>query len=208
MITRPATRGPDTWEELKRRFTTYRHVPSLTNMSPRPFTPTGRLTADWRRRYKATANSAIKRVSETIDQLRIARLLPPRPSKLRQSHITAIARAARRKELRPRSALRLFWEAFILDCAGYRCNYCKRSPRSVLKETKGRRGLRLVVDHCVPLDSSLRKKLRAELRDLTLKKCVCACWLCNTLKAHFPQRVFEEEINSLLRAVRAHQQAR
>ena len=201
------TSGPDTWKAFKRRFIGYRRVPSLTNMSPRPFTATGRLTADWKRRYKGTANSAIKRVSTAIDQLQTARLLPSRPSKLSQSKIGAIARAVRQRQLKPRPALRLFWEALIFDRAHYRCTYCKRSPREVLTETGGRRGLRLVVDHCVPLGPD-RQELRAEFRDLVFKNCVCACWLCNTLKAHFPQKIFEQEMASLLRAVRVDQQAR
>lgn len=37
--------------------------------------------------------------------------------------------------------------------------------------------------------------------DLRFDNCVAACWSCNTLKAHWPPKVFQGELASLASAV-------
>src|SRR5438128_2347155 len=143
-------RPADSWHDFKRRFAEYRLQPSPTNMSPRPFTPSGdRLRKAYLGLYLRNAKPAVERVSTAVDALLAARLLPSRPSAVRQAHVRRIVKAVRSKRVRPSPGLRTFWEALVLYREGYRCRYCGRRPEDVLAETKGIRSLRLVVDHCI-----------------------------------------------------------
>ncbi len=199
--------GPprDTWDDFKARFRTYRLCPSPGGMSRRPlFVKSGRrLCAAYLRRYSKFAGAAVNRVADSVDTLRRAKLLPDRPSTLRQSDIGRIVRAVVGRQIRPAPALRGFWEALILYRDEFRCVYCGRTPDDVYRETKETRGLGLVVDHRVPLENRTKKKIMAEFKDLDLANCVCACWVCNTIKAAWPETVFREEARSFARAILA-----
>lgn len=200
----PTSLPKDSWEALKIRFEQYRLRPSPTGMSPAPFTLGGRrLRRAYLPRYEKNARSAVNRVSRAIDALRAENLLPARPSMVSQRHINHIVQKVQARLLRPRPALRVFWEALISDRAGYRCRYCGRRSADVFSETKGVRALRLVVDHREPLPRKRRQRLMKESRDLKLKNCECACWSCNTVKANWPVKAFEAELCSLARAVLA-----
>jgi hypothetical protein len=191
------------WDSLVREFSDYRLTPSPTGFSyPRPFTASGRaLTAAWRRRYSKNAKAAINRLTQAVATLHEHRLLPATPSGLTQRHVTRIAQVVHRRNVKPKPALRLFWEAFVLYTSGFRCRYCGRHYQDVLHETRGVRTSRLVVDHCVPLKRTVRKRHMRRFLDLDVKNCVCACWACNTLKANWPERAFATELRSLAKHV-------
>jgi hypothetical protein len=43
----------------------------------------------------------------------------------------------------------------------------------------------------------------AAFKDLRFDNCACACWVCNTLKAHWPETAFQLQLRSLAKAVLA-----
>ena len=187
----------DSWDGLKQRFRAYRLRPSPTGMGPNAFLPSGRLRKKWLVRFNAQARRASDRVSGTIDQLRKWKLLPDLPSTVKQSTVNAIARAVRKKAIQTKPYVRAFWEALILDRAGFACQHCGRTAGATFKEFGGRRSIRLAVDHLRPIDPRKRKRIMRELRDLRFDNCVSACTTCNTLKSHWPVKVFEQELHSL-----------
>jgi 5-methylcytosine-specific restriction endonuclease McrA len=187
--------GTDTWNSFVERFRQYRRRPTWTSMSKLLPSRNGALTPRRLRKYRAGARRAIQRVDDAVERLRDAHLLPSRPSALTQARINTIVRAVRRRTFRPKLNIRPFWEAVVFECTNYTCHYCGRNAEQVWRESRKRRGLRLVVDHVRPT--------KRGGRDLTFKNCVAACWSCNTLKAHWPIWAFEGEIQSLTNAILA-----
>jgi 5-methylcytosine-specific restriction endonuclease McrA len=106
-----------------------------------------------------------------------------------------------------RCSARLHWHfqrAFLLNEAGYRCQYCGRSAHGVFDEDTGtepRRTLRFEVDH-----RTTRRRILDPHR-FDPHNLVIACRSCNTIKAEMTEAQFLIELQSLAMAILRHHES-
>lgn len=90
-----------------------------------------------------------------------------------------------------------FQRTFLLNGAGYTCQYCGRTAWEVFDEANGSepRTLRFEIDHLVP------KRKTEDSTVFDAKNLVLACRSCNTIKGEMDEKRFRVELQSLGRAV-------
>jgi 5-methylcytosine-specific restriction endonuclease McrA len=187
------SRREDTWKSLQLSYRFYRRLPTVTGMSRWHPNKSGGLSKRHLAAYQARASRIADRLGETIRRLRVGELLPACPSQVRQATINSILRENAKRRLRPRPPLGLLWEALLLYRADYTCCYCGRNSLDVYRVGGKRLGLRMVVDHLLPVGRGGKA--------FGFSNCKAACWSCNLLKSSLTRDVFLKELRSLSEAV-------
>lgn len=179
------------WEALLDRYEQYRGMPRWGAMTQVPGAD-GKLHEDDERKLKkagvnakARARSALMRFVE-----RTQSQFPAAPATVFEDvDLLQSLRATARVGERSFSAL---WEALVFDRDHYTCCYCGRDAFEFWKRSGEIRTLRLVVDHRDPN----RKKPGV----YESSNCATACWSCNTMKGPFPEAVFLEELDEIVKS--------
>lgn len=139
-----------------------------------------------------------KKVRSQLEEALSKRLLPRRPQRLTQRHVSRMVKSMKTAGRGPshRAFWNGLWRAIIFDCDEYRCYFCNRSGEDGVEIPGfGRLALRLQLDHVTPRSHSGG--------DYRLSNIRTTCRLCNQGRFRLSEPHFRAELESLAAAVMA-----
>ena len=185
----PTPKPSANWAVLVRRYARYRRMPRWGSMLRLP-NADGRMSARHLGRMAEEGEAAVERLRLAIKQFkeRCGKQWEKSPERLRRNS-SALERLSAGARISMKN-VRSLWEALVFDRDGYTCRYCGRNAFTFYAQTGKKRSLRLVVDH--------RTAVGKDRNTFVMDNSVTACWSCNTLKGALPEKIFLQELDTII----------